>query len=76
MVGARACGDGTDQMYNDIEYVACSSGSEEPPAMFHRPFLVQCDSRRCLAYYHRDGKWHNFENGAELPDFVKVIDED
>ena len=61
-------------MFNDIELVACGVENDEP-ALFHRPFLVQCDRCRCLAYCHRDGKWRSFENGAVLPDFIRIIDE-
>ena len=63
-------------MHNDIEFVAYGVGDSAPPAVFHGPLLVQCQSRRCLAYYGRDGKWRNFVNGDELPDFVRMVDED
>jgi hypothetical protein len=63
-------------MSNDIEIVTCAGEREAQQPSFHRPFLVECASRRCLAFYARDGTWRNFESGSELRDFVRVMEED
>lgn len=62
-------------MISDIEFVTIGA-ADESSAACHRPFWVQCNSRCCLAYCHRDGKWRNFDSGVELTDFVRVIDEE
>jgi len=76
LVGFGGGADIADMMIDDIETVTITRESDEPPAMFYQPFMVQCDSRQCLAFCTQDGKWRNFEGGSELPDFVRVIGED
>jgi hypothetical protein len=58
---------------DDLEIISFTCEYEESPAMFYRLFLVQCDSRQCLAFCARDGKWRNFEGGSQLQDFIRAI---
>ena len=37
-------------------------------------FMVQGAGFRCMAYRHRDGKWHGAFDNEELPGAVRVLE--
>jgi hypothetical protein len=43
------------------------------PTHDYHPFLVQCDTYRCLAYRDKNGTWRAMHDNRELTNFKTVL---
>ncbi len=66
----RACGEASQKTF--AEPLAKDSSDASP--FIIEFFMVQGTGFRCMAYRHRDGKWHGAFDNEELPGAVRVLE--
>jgi hypothetical protein len=66
----RAC----DEASQKISSEPPAKNSHEASPFIIEFFMVQGTGFRCMAYRHRDGKWHGAFDNEELPGAVRVLE--